>query len=487
MENIKDGKLAGILKTFSITEFKEFGKFINSPYLNRTNRDVAGLYREIKKYFPDLNVNADTLYKGIYSGRQYNEKTLKNLFTDMKKLALDFLAYNNFRTKNGLISNLKAEAMLQKNLSKEYVLESENTLLLIKNDKIGSEDFFVNMRKYYQNKMTFTKTFYKDKSENVFINNSIECLAVLFLKDISNILVNKQLSVYLNKSTNESVMLNYFIEHFDLESFMEKFSYTKNEYYPYIAFRYFLYKDLCSENDLQWFYRMKDIVYANIDKFSRETQFEATWSIINSCAMTNRRSVPALRKESFDMLLFQLKKGLHIAPGSSYYSTPAFNQLLAEALYFKEFNLIEDIIYKHSMELEPGIRDEMHNWGLASLFFEKREYEKALSYAYKINFKEPNFKIQSKFLLFRIFFELNLYEQAYSVINTFLHTLKLEDLSSEVKARYELTFKNSLKFLKIYSKKNDDEIELFRRKINLQNFIGKKWMLEKLNLVKSYL
>ena len=192
-----------------------------------------------------------------------------------------------------------------------------------------------------------------------------------------------------------------------------------------------------------------------------------------------------MRKESFEMLKFQIKKGLHIAPGSSYYSTPAFNQFLAEALYFKEFKLIEEIIEKHSNELEPGIRNDMRNWGLASLFFERREYEKALSFAHKINFKEPNFRIQSKFLLFRIFFELNLTEQAISVINIFLHTLKLEDISSEVKARYELTFKNSLRFLKVFNNEIEEEKEFFVNKIQKQNFIGKKWMMEKINSLKS--
>ncbi len=477
---MRSSKLAGILSAFSKTEFIEFGRFIRSPYHNRSERDLESFYNAVKPHFPEFNLTKEELYSSIYPGKQYNEKTIKNLFTDTFKLAKDFLAYNNFRENRSTFSNYLAEALLSKNMESEYNKSAERSLELLNEMRPGSEDYFLNLRRYHQHMMIHSKSVYKNKNESFHIQSSIEALLVLLLKDLSNVLVNKELSVYLNIHDQQSRLLELFFENFEIDNFMLGFKEMKDGYYPFVAFRYYLYKDLGAGDDLTWFYRLKDVVLENFDKFSAETQFEATWAVINSCAMTSRRSIPEMRRESFEMLKLQLSKELHIAPGSSHYLTPAFNQLLTEALYFREFDYIENVISVHSEELEPGIRDDMRNWGYASLYFEKGEYEKALSHASKINFKESNFKVQSKFLLFKLFYEMELTEQAISILNTSLHALKLEDLSPEVKARYEKSFRNGISLTRLQSNPSIEEKEMLARKIEKENFIGKKWMQGKL-------
>lgn len=481
LELMRSSKLAGILSAFSKTEFSEFGKFVRSPYHNRTERDLESFYRAIKPYYPDFNITRENLYNRLYQGKQYNEKTLKNLFTDTFKLAKEFLAYNSFRESKRAFNNFLAEAMLSKNLGNEYIKAAENSLELLNEMRPGSEDYFLNLRRYHQHMMIHSKSVYKNKNESFHIQSSIEALLVLLLKDLSNVLVNKELSVYLNVQEQQSMLLEMFFGNFEIDAFMMQFKELNDGFYPFVAFRYYLYKDLGAGNDLSWFYKLKAVVLENFDKFSAETQFEATWEVINSCAMTSRRAMPEMRRESFEMLKLQLSKGLHIAPGSSYYLTPAFNQMLAEALYFREYDYIENVIRVHSAELEPGIKEDMQNWGYASLYYEKGEYEKALSHASRISFRESNFKVQSKFLLFKIFYEMELTEQALSILNTSLHALKLEDLSAEVKARYEKSFRFAISLLKLRDKTSPEEKEMLSRKIEKENFIGKKWMQNKLD------
>ena len=480
---MRSSKLAGILSAFSKAELSEFGKFVRSPYHNHSERDLESFYKAIKPYYPEFNINREAIYSKMYPAKVYNEKTIKNIFTDTLKMAKDFLAFNNFRESRRSFSNILSEALLSKNLESEYNKSAERSLELLNEMRPGSEDYFLNLRRYHQHMMIHSKSVYKNKNESFHIQSSIEALLILLLKDLSNVLVNKELSVYLNVQDQQSRLLELFFKSFEIDKFMTGFKELNDGFYPFVAFRYYLYKDLGAGNDLSWFFRLKETVLKNFDKFSAETQFEATWAVINSCAMTLRRAMPEMRRESFDMLKLQLSKGLHIAPGSSYYLTPAFNQMLTEALYFREFDYIEKVIRDHSAELEPGIREDMQNWGYASLYYEKGEYEKALSHASKINFKESNFKVQSKFLLFKLFYEMELTEQALSILNTSLHALKLEDLSAEVKARYEKSFRFAISLLRLRDEPSPEEKEMLGRKIEKENFIGKKWMLGKLELI----
>ncbi|MBE2218373.1 MAG: hypothetical protein IAE90_09230 [Ignavibacteria bacterium] len=477
---MRSSKLAGILSAFSKTEFIEFGKFIRSPYHNRSERDLESFYKAIKPYYPGFNISKEALYSRLYPGKQYNEKTIKNMFTDTFKMAKDFLAHNNFRESSRTYNNFLSEALLSKNLESEYNKSAEISLDLLNEMRPGSEDYFLNLRRYHQHRMIYSKSVYKNKNESLHIQSSIEALLILLLKDLSNVLVNKELSVYLHVQDQQSKLLELFFQNFDIDKFMQGFKELNDGFYPFVAFRYYLYKDLGAGDDITWFYRLKETVVENFDKFSAETQFEATWAVINSCAMTSRRAMPEMRRESFEMLKLQLTKGLHIAPGSSYYLTPAFNQMLTEALYFREFEYIKNVIRDHSAELEPGIREDMQNWGYASIYYEKGEYEKALGHASKINFKESNFKVQSKFLLFKLFYEMELTEQALSILNTSLHALKLEDLSAEVKARYEKSFRFAIALIRLRDEPSLEEKEMLKRRIEKENFIGKKWMQNEL-------
>lgn len=481
---MENSKLSILLSKFTKQEFKGFGKFLKSPYFNISERNLGAFYDVVKSFYPDFKISKEGIYGRIYPGKVYNDKTMKNILTDALKSAEEFLTYRFFESRKELKSNIKAEALLAKSMEKEFLKTIEMTEGLLDSDKMGSEDYFINYRKLHQLKMTYSKSFYKAKSETEHILESVEYLAALLLKDLSNILVNEQLSVYLNTAAVKSPLIDLLLDNFRMESFMKKLEQLNHKFYPFVAFRYYLYKDLCETDNFEYFYKLKDIVYRHIESFSRETQFEATWAIINSCAMTSRRSITEMRRESLNMLVFQLKKGLHIPPGNNYYLIAAFNQFLSEALYFKEYELVEKVLSEHCDELEPGIREDMKNWGYGSLYFDKKDYVKALSFTSKINFKEPNFKVQAKFLLFKIFYEMDLPEQAVSIVNTSLHTLQLEELSTEVRKRYEMSFKNARKLINIKNKYSREDAELLRTKIKSQTFIGKAWinkMLEDLS------
>lgn len=480
-------KLAQLLSTFTKTEFKEFGKFLKSPYFNVSDRNLGAFYNAVREFYPAFKLSKEKVYQRIYPGKPYNEKTMKNILSDSLKSAEEFLTYKTFETRKELKSNLKAEALLAKSMEKEFLKAVERTEELLDSEKLGSEEYFINYRKLHQLKMTHSKSFYKAKSETEHILQSVEYLLALLLKDLSNILVNKQLSVYLNTESVNNPIINLLIDNFRMESFMEKLEEMEHKFYPFIAFRYYLYKDLCETENFEYFYKLKKIVYEHIESFSRETQFEATWAIINSCAMTSRRSITEMRRESLDMLVFQLEKGLHIPPGNNYYLIPAFNQFLSEALYFKEYSMVEKVLDKHCDELEPGIREDMKNWGYGSLYFDKKEYVKALSFVSKINFREANFKVQAKFLLFKIFYEMDLPEQALSIVNTSLHALKLDDLSTEVRKRYETSFKNAGRLIKIRNKFSFEDAEMLKTKIKGHTFIGKAWIIKMLDeLIKKH-
>ncbi|MBN8571230.1 MAG: hypothetical protein J0M18_16530, partial [Ignavibacteria bacterium] len=90
---MQDSKLVEILKVFSPKEWKDFEKFVNSPYFS-TGRDVNGLYTILKKHHPEFSsaqLDKKKVFTALFPSEQFNEKKLKNITSDLTGMAEQFL------------------------------------------------------------------------------------------------------------------------------------------------------------------------------------------------------------------------------------------------------------------------------------------------------------------------------------------------------------------------------------------------------------
>jgi hypothetical protein len=129
---------------------------------------------------------------------------------------------------------------------------------------------------------------------------------------------------------------------------------------------------------------------------------------------------------------------------------------------------------------------------MAFISYRKKEFDKALEYFSKTNFKLYLMKVMVKSYSLRIFYEQGMTEQVISSIDTFRHYLKSETLIAEDQktAHYEfLKLISELQDLKLegINKKNSAEIGLLKKRIDKMssNPLGaKNWLIEKINELK---
>src|SRR2546428_7800051 len=95
-------KAIDIIRTFTPVEFKEFGKFVRSPYFNE-NRKLAELHGLLKRYYPDFSRKSFTkenLYVKLFGGRKYNDGTMRKLLSGMHILAERYMIHSDIADKN---------------------------------------------------------------------------------------------------------------------------------------------------------------------------------------------------------------------------------------------------------------------------------------------------------------------------------------------------------------------------------------------------
>lgn len=124
----------------------------------------------------------------------------------------------------------------------------------------------------------------------------------------------------------------------------------------------------------------------------------------------------------------------------------------------------------------------IENYSNSLLNFEKGLYQKALNYLNKVKFDQFVFKLDMKNLQLKINFELEYYESALSVVDTYKHFLKNNQLISESRKIMHNAFLSYTQMI-IQSKTGSKKINLsyLSDKIkNSKNVFDKVWLLEKI-------
>ena len=150
-----------------------------------------------------------------------------------------------------------------------------------------------------------------------------------------------------------------------------------------------------------------------------------------------------------------------------------------------EIEWAENFLADHQKGISP--KEETFNtvnYCKGFLEYRKRNYDCALEYFAKTNFKLFLVKVMVKSYSIRIFYEQDMYEQTISAIDTFRHYLKSEDLKT---AQYEfLRFLSELTRLKIDNIKNNNDPRLIVLRKEIENMSSnplgaKNWLIEKAN------
>jgi hypothetical protein len=136
--------------------------------------------------------------------------------------------------------------------------------------------------------------------------------------------------------------------------------------------------------------------------------------------------------------------------------------------------------------LEPEHEFDIVNLSYAKCEFSRREYEKALIRLGKINLEYSQFKLSVKTLMLMIYYELDSYDSAISLLDTYKHFITRNKLLPEVDRQNHVSFVkyfNEVLSLKISGKPVPG--------ITGQNIktsgglVEKAWLLEKIEELKN--
>jgi len=469
-------KLIKLLKTFSKADIIRFKDFVSSPYYNK-NIKVIKLSEIVSENHPDFNsknFTEELIFKEIFGKEVYNYFKIKNIVSDLYQLALEYLkvtATERNETSNDIhLLNELHERKLDNIYKQKEKLINENLSAIMVKD----EFYYLNqyqLARVNTSHYKFVKTGYTfDLIQNEF-DLFLKYSLIGLLRHYAKLLTNK----------------NHGNIQFKLEMFDDVWNYIKDkEFENEPSCR--IYKEIIAlelskdEKDYKNLMESKDKYKDNL---SDEDMYYILLVKVSFAVYRLKLGDESYYKDRFSALKEIQER--NFTPDNNFLFVN-FISTYVSACMVNEYDWANSFMKKYQNSISPG--DEIANsinYCKGFLAYRLKEYDKAIEYFSKTNFKIFLMKIMIKSYTIRIYYEQDLYEQTFFAIDSFRHYLKSEKLIREDQktANYEfLTFVNELTKLKLETskKKINSDLMILKKQIKemSSNPLGaKNWLINK--------
>lgn len=473
-----NNKLTEVLKTLDKKEFRKLGEFTASPYFNKNDK-VIKLFELLSHYHPDYSIKKltiESLYEGLFPGEDYDYFRINNVISDLYKVTENFLVVNHYMNASNPGDFRILEQLRNKKLFKQYKQKYKSFIDDTKLNTLKDEGFWYNKHKL----IAEYRMFLYDTAPNTELNTMQDEFDYFLNYSIIKMLRFYSVMMHENMQTNVKFdlrMSDQILGFLDTGNLDEPPLLTiyKNILHLYKT------KDEKYYNELK---KLKDKHFAELSEGDKSFLFVHLWDFIayklmieadynyyQEAFLHNKESLDTGRDSKEKMSFFDFLNYVKIA------STVG------------EYEWVESFINEYKVVLPPEEYDNSLNFSYGTIEQKKGNYEKALSYFARTNFSSYLLKVQVKIIQCRLFFELKMFEQALSAIDSFRHYLQREKMLTEA---HKGTFYEFLIFLgqliraqEIEGKKDKQtELGILKNEVNRMStntFGVKLWLIDKIN------
>ncbi len=473
--------LIEILRTLSQKEMKEFNDFICSPFFNK-NANIIKLFNHLRKYHPAFSsksIQKEYVYEKLFDREEYNDGFMRLIMYQLGKLAEDYLAYVH-ANKEPLKSAISLLSELnERKLEKIFLKYFDEIEKEIEDTEYKNKEFYFNKYLLYH-EMEIYKDWSKFKhKDNLNYSENSEQYVEEYL---SSYYIASALNHYRFVIAHKAyVRFEYSFEL--LEHIIDFLRNKKNSYVNEPVIKLHLYEVLMlTEGKDEHYTELKKMLY-DPKLFGKSLRYSIHNLLQVHCVKKMYDGDESYVKERFELFKYAVENKIYTASEHIYFDDLLFANIAFNAASVGEIEWVENFINKYKEELSPNNEEVTVNISLARLYFIKKEYEKALECLNRIKtIKHLAFKFPVRDLTLIIYFELNMYNEAYYQLDSYRHFL-----SSNKKNLSESRFERLFNFIKIYKqllrlKEKPESTDTYKLELELKNttnVMERRWLAEK--------
>jgi hypothetical protein len=478
--------LFNVLSSFTKSEMRSFGKFLNSPYHNQSSKVVI-LFTEIKKYYPSFSsekLSPEALHLKLFPEKPFKDSTLRNLYSDLYKISLEFIALENFKKSKTDSYKYLFTGLTEKKLNREFT--KEITALEEKLDKyeLLGWDYFLNRfsfevfkYNFYTSNITITSPAALQSSTRA-LENAFIYLTQFYLKaGLSAYVTLAQAKTYYR---NEQYLIHELMNNINLPEISKLIASTSPHPYFLDIYLKMLYA-FSHPGDTSCYFDYKSSLRKYGKFLDNEEKCFHYHKLILYCQekINNRDIEPKFARELLNLYHRMLEEELYMDKYTKYLSYNWYRAIILHGIRLKAFKWVRSFIASYTTRLPPKEYASSYNWAQAYFYYSSGNIDEALFHINKIHAETRMQKYDIKNLTLLIYYERNYIEESLSLIKSYLQFIRKDDLSSQERKEGYKNFILSLESILRYKAGYNLNLDVLKQKIrNSNNITYKDWLLE---------
>jgi hypothetical protein len=474
---MQNTRLANVLKSFSAPELRRFGDYVKSPFFNK-NKHVIALFDSVKNCHPDFNSSTkEEIFSRIFPYEKYRDEKMRNIMSDLLKLAEDFLSYTAyekrvFEREKYLVDELKLREI--DSIFRSELKHAEQTVdeSVVKDDEyyFKHTELMKLLREYEENKLNFSKAGLEQEMQSFVIYFLIKMLKYYCI--VTN--EERRTGIKIEKVLFEDIM-NFLNRHPELF-----------ERAPAVRIFHNLLLLNQREDGSDQFEKVQALLAENRDFITREDIRTAHRYLHNYCQHCCKCLDSEFGIECFKLVKTMIKEEDLFAK-NRYINEHTFVCVVTAALQAEDPDWAEKFIDKHKCYLPSAVRDETSKYAAALLNFYTGQYQNSLKLLQACTGDNVYHYLRRYNLLLKNNYELGNMEEVIANSEAIRkHLSKDKGFPEYIKGK----FINYLKFIgKLCSakfRKNGIQLEQLERELKEgQDVEDKVWLLEKVKELGS--
>ncbi|MBP9705137.1 MAG: hypothetical protein KBD79_10320 [Chitinophagales bacterium] len=425
-------KVISALHSLSQAKRKRFSKFLHSPYFN-TRLKVIALGDYITELQSEEDWDSATAFDLVFGKKKFEPLPLNNVLSDLYKLLERFLRIEAMEQADDLKHAAEVKGIL--NISAPSVTKA----FLRKKEKQDRQDPF---GKYQLYKLSDQFHFQQTRK-----NNNDDLIASQ--KNFTTHFLQQQLRTWC-ELLNRSNILSLEFDKNELSKFKTVLNQFEDDLQknPSIHLYYSIFQWLNNPADDDWYIGFPEKLIAHLDKLSENNAKEICAYVQNYCVKRINEGKENFLRELFNLFRLMIEKNL-ITDNNSL-SQWTYKNIVTTGLRLKEFEETEQFIHEWYIKLPEAVRDNAYQYNLAVLHYESKQYKRAMQLLNKVHFTDPNYYLDAKCILLKIYFEQEAFESIHTLKDTVkIYLLREKLLSKNQKQLYKNLFNYTLKLYRL--------------------------------------
>ncbi|MBK8551047.1 MAG: hypothetical protein IPL53_08325 [Ignavibacteria bacterium] len=486
-------KIIEILKTFSPQEIKSFERFLDSPYFNESLK-IRKFYKILERYHPHFDspdLTEEDLSRELNPDLKFNKATFKSLFFEIGALAEKFLTIENLKGKEFLANDFLRDEFFKRKLPKFFKQNIDKTEQVLFESKDYNSIYFLDLCFLYTDKRNYLLTFVprsnKDHNSQMISVSSdrAKALSMFFLEALRyqyDDLVSINFSFEIDKEKNFVFQLFKVIDYEKLMKFMISSGENKN-YSVVLELNLYFFRLINDFSNEVNYAKCKRLLIKNAHLLRVEETYIRFIKLITYCKMKESEKNTKLdfENELFSIYKYILLKEYYKNLYDSYLPVELYRVTIKQGLQLKKYKWTLNFIKNYHSKLNPDWKMNMLHYSMAEYYFHRKKFDNALRSFQKVEMSHFLLKVDIKSLMLMTYYELGLYENALSIIDTFKHFLSnTEVLSDTLKQRYKAFILTVQKMITVKTSVKPNPMTKYLIKKNIDTDISyKQWLKEK--------